>query len=41
MTALDASIARRLADAQAGRTVPAETVFDRLEAKYRVWADKP
>lgn len=35
LAALDASIARGLADADAGRIAPAETVFDRLEAKYR------
>ena len=32
---LDASLARGLADADAGRTRDAEAVFDRLEAKYR------
>ena len=35
LAALDASIARGLADADAGRTTPADAVFDRLEAKYR------
>jgi antitoxin ParD1/3/4 len=35
LAALDASIARGLADAEAGRTAPAVQVFDRLEAKYR------
>jgi antitoxin ParD1/3/4 len=35
LAALDASIARGLADAEAGRTKPAEQVFDRLEEKYR------
>jgi antitoxin ParD1/3/4 len=35
LAALDGSIARGLADADAGRTQPAEGVFDRLEAKYR------
>jgi antitoxin ParD1/3/4 len=35
LVALDASIARGLADADAGRTKPAAEVFDRLEAKYR------
>ncbi len=34
LAALDAAVARGLADADAGRTVPAEEVFDRLEAKY-------
>ncbi len=31
---LDAAIARGLADADAGRTTSADTVFDRLESKY-------
>jgi antitoxin ParD1/3/4 len=35
LAALDASIARGIADADAGRTAPADVVFDRLEAKYR------
>lgn len=35
LAALDLSIARGLADADAGRTKPAKDVFDRLEAKYR------
>jgi antitoxin ParD1/3/4 len=35
LAALDASIARGLADADAGRTKAVDTVFDRLEAKYR------
>ena len=35
LTALDASIARGLADGDAGRTKSADQVFDRLEAKYR------
>ncbi|MCB2050422.1 MAG: type II toxin-antitoxin system ParD family antitoxin [Novosphingobium sp.] len=35
LAALDASITRGLADADAGRTRPAGDVFDRLEAKYR------
>ena len=35
LAALDASIRRGLADAEAGRTKPAEEVFDRLESKYR------
>jgi antitoxin ParD1/3/4 len=38
LAALDASIARGLADADAGRTRPAEEVFDRLAAKYRCMA---
>jgi len=42
LAALDASIARGLADAEAGRTAPIDQVFDRLEAKYRAMdnADK-
>jgi antitoxin ParD1/3/4 len=35
LAALDAAIARGLADADAGRLIPADEVFDRLEAKYR------
>ena len=38
LAALDASIERGLADVEAGRTTPAEEVFDRLEAKYRAMA---
>lgn len=38
LAALDASIARGLADVDAGRTRPAEEVFDRLEDKYRALA---
>lgn len=38
LAALDASIARSLNDAEAGRTKPAAEVFDRLEAKYRAMA---
>jgi predicted transcriptional regulator len=39
-TKVDASIRRALADAVAGRTVPAADAFDRLEAKYRSLEDK-
>lgn len=39
LAALDASIARGVADADAGRTRPASDVFDRLEAKYSALAD--
>lgn len=39
LAALDASIARGLADADAARTSPAEQVFGRLERKYRSIAD--
>jgi len=35
LAALDASIRHGLADAEAGRTKPAEDVFDRLEGQYR------
>jgi hypothetical protein len=35
LAALDASVRRGLVDAEAGRTKPAEQVFDRLEEKYR------
>ncbi|WP_342251446.1 type II toxin-antitoxin system ParD family antitoxin [Sphingomonas sp. OTU376] len=34
LAALDASIARGIADAESGRTKSAAEVFDRLEAKY-------
>jgi antitoxin ParD1/3/4 len=40
LAALDASIMRGIADAEAGRTKPANDVFDRLEAKYSVMADQ-
>jgi len=40
LAALDASIARGLADTEAGRTKPAAQVFDRLEAKYQMMADQ-
>jgi antitoxin ParD1/3/4 len=40
LAALDASIARGLADADAGRVKPAADVFDRLESKYRAMANK-
>ena len=39
LAALDAAIARGVADADAGRVKPARAVFDRLEAKYRAMAD--
>jgi antitoxin ParD1/3/4 len=35
LAALDASIARGLADAEAGRVTPAREVRERLTAKYR------
>ncbi|MFD1104537.1 type II toxin-antitoxin system ParD family antitoxin [Sphingobium olei] len=34
LAALDASISRGLADADSGRTTPADQLFDRLKAKY-------
>ncbi|MGM5058436.1 type II toxin-antitoxin system ParD family antitoxin [Rhizobium sp. 814_E9_N1_1] len=40
LAALDASIMRGIADAEAGRTKPASDVLDRLEAKYSVMADQ-
>ena len=39
LAALDAAIARGVADADAGRVKPMAEVFDRLEAKYRALAD--
>lgn len=38
LAALDAAIARGIADADAGRVEPASDVFDRLEAKYQEMA---
>lgn len=38
LAALDQSITRGVADANAGRTKPAADVFDRLEARYRAIA---
>lgn len=38
LAALDASVARGLADAEAGRTRPAGEAFDRLAGKYRAMA---
>ncbi|MBO9622339.1 MAG: type II toxin-antitoxin system ParD family antitoxin [Sphingomonas sp.] len=39
LAALDASIARGIADVEAGRIKPASEVFDGLEAKYRAMAN--
>ncbi|ATQ66742.1 MULTISPECIES: type II toxin-antitoxin system ParD family antitoxin [Methylosinus] len=39
LAALDASIARGVADADAGRAKPAGAVFDRLKAKFRAKAE--
>jgi len=38
LAALDAAIARGIADAEAGRVKPLGEVFDRLEAKYQALA---
>lgn len=38
LAALDASIARGIADSEAGRVTDANEVFDRLERKYRSMA---
>ena len=40
LAACDAAIARGLADIDAGRTKPADEVFDRLEEKYRALAER-
>jgi antitoxin ParD1/3/4 len=40
LVALDASIMRGIADADAGRTKPASDVFSRLETKYRAMTDE-
>ena len=39
LQALDAAIARGVADADAGRTTPAEEVFERLSQRYRGMAE--
>lgn len=39
LAALDAALARGIADADAGRVKPAAEVFDRLEAKYQAEAE--
>lgn len=38
LAALDAGVARGMADVEAGRVKPAEEVFDRLTAKYAAMA---
>jgi antitoxin ParD1/3/4 len=38
LAALEAALARGLADAETGRTRPAADVFDRLEARHRAAA---
>ena len=40
LAALDASIARGMADADAGRVKPSADVFDRLEAKLAAKTDR-
>ena len=40
LASLDASIARGLADIEAGRVREADTVFDELEARYAGMADQ-
>ncbi|WP_256703067.1 hypothetical protein [Burkholderia ubonensis] len=40
LNALDAAIARGLADVDVGRSADATDVFDRLEAKYWAQADR-
>ncbi len=40
LAALDAAIARGMADINAGRVTDADTVFDRLEAKYARLAEE-
>jgi len=40
LAALDAALARGMADIDAGRTKPASEVFDRLEARYLAMAEK-
>ncbi|MBR0717587.1 type II toxin-antitoxin system ParD family antitoxin [Bradyrhizobium liaoningense] len=40
LAALDASIARGLADAEAGRVKPSADVFDRLEAELAAKTDR-
>jgi antitoxin ParD1/3/4 len=39
LSAIDAAISRGIADLDAGRSVPAEEVFDRLRAKYQALVD--
>ncbi|WP_372095259.1 hypothetical protein [Tistrella mobilis] len=39
LTPLDAAILRGLADGAAGRTSPADEVFDELEARYIAMAE--
>ena len=40
LAALDAALARGIADVEAGRVIPLDEAFDRLEAKYKAKSDK-
>lgn len=40
LAVLDAALAKGISDADAGRSKPAEEVFDRLEAKYKAMAQR-
>lgn len=40
LAALDAALARGLADVEAGRVMPLDEAFDRLEAKYKAKSGK-
>lgn len=40
LAALDAALARGMADIEAGRAKPVDEIFDRLEAKYLAMAEK-
>lgn len=40
LAALDAALAKGIADADQGRVKSAEDVFDRLEAKYKAMVEK-
>ena len=40
LAALDAALAKGVADADEGRVKPAEDVLDRLEAKYRAMVER-
>ena len=40
LLALDQAIERGLEDIRAGRTIPAQQVFDRLEAKYEAMSKR-
>lgn len=40
LTALDATLSKGIADANAGRVKPGDEVLNRLEAKYKAMAEK-